>query len=86
MKAAPIAAVPTQPATLPGSSRAAESDNQAPGKREKEDQPGPCGVHPRSSRISSTSSAIRRRNIATIRPRPMTTSQAATTMTTSAKT
>ena len=67
---------------------ASEGDHQAPREREGEHEPGPGGRRhqPRSSRISSTSRAILRRNMATISPSPTTTSQAATTMTTSANT
>ena len=69
-----------------GHERAPEGDHHAPREREGEDEPRPrTHAHPRSSRISSTSSGSLRRNMATIRPRPTTTSQAATTITTRAK-
>src|SRR3954451_13283473 len=65
----------------------AEGVDEAAGQWEREDEPGPGGcAHPRSSRRSSTLSGSRRRNMATIRPRPTTTSHAATTMTISANT
>src|SRR6201999_3600877 len=65
----------------------AERADDRPEQREEQNQPGPGGrAHPRSSRRSSTFIGILRRKIATRRPRPTTTSQAATTITTRAKT
>ena len=65
----------------------AERDDQHPRDGEREDQPAVAGcAHPRSSDISSTSIGSRRRYIATMIPRPITTSQAAITITISANT
>src|SRR6202000_1848579 len=75
------------PGEAPGGLAEAERDRDRAEQREEQDQPGPAGgAHPRSSRRSSTSSGSLRRKIATIRPRPTTTSQAAITITTRAKT
>src|SRR6185312_4143222 len=65
----------------------AERTDDRPEQGEEEDEPGPAGcAHPRSSERSSTFIGSLRRKIATRRPRPTTTSQAATTITTRAKT
>src|SRR5919197_1781427 len=64
----------------------AERDGDRSRQREREHEPAPGGRrHPRSSDNSSTSSGSRRRKIATMIPRPTTTSHAATTITTRAK-
>src|SRR6266511_5423537 len=64
-----------------------ETAHQAAREREGDHEPPVGGrAHPRRLRMSSTLSGRRRRYIATIRPSPTTTSQAATTITTSAKT
>src|SRR5205814_7676010 len=71
----------------PGLRPPSERGDQHPRERKRDHEPSAQGdAHPRSSETSSTSIGTRRRYIATIRPRPTTTSQAATTITTSAKT
>src|ERR1700761_7782784 len=75
------------PGSPPRGFAEAQRDQDRAGQREEQDQPAPGGgAHPRRLRRSSTSSGSLRRKIATIRPRPTTTSQAATTITTRAKT
>src|SRR6202000_905408 len=75
------------PGEAPGGLAVAERDRDRAEQREEEDEPGPAGGgHPRSSFRLSTSSGSLRRKIATIRPRPTTTSQAAITLTPRAKT
>ena len=87
-KASAIDAVPIQPGTRPGIAARPKAITMLPasGSASTSQDQVVADISPRSSRISSTSRAIRRRNMATIRPSPTTTSQAATTMTTSAKT
>ena len=68
----------------PGDAPARESDRQGSRKGGKQTDPG-AGDHPRSALAWSTSRSIRRRAIATIRPRPIATSAAATAITASAK-
>ena len=89
-KARPIAAVPTMPAARAGIARKpsaiAIEPSSGRSRTSQAQESARSGAHPRSSRSSSTSSGSLRRKIATIRPRPMTTSQAATTITTIAKT
>ena len=81
-----IAPVPIQPALRPGRRRNSAPMTIVPAERHGEHDPGGGGrAHPCSSRISSTSIGRRRRCIATIRPSPTVTSQAATTITISAK-
>src|SRR5207244_9012701 len=78
-------AEPARRAALPA--LPAERDHDRSPQRERENHPAPVrGRHqPWSSFISSTSIGMRLRYIATITPRPTTTSQAATTITISAK-
>src|SRR5581483_7022808 len=63
---------------------AGEQDEQRPGERREQAEPR-AGDHPRSSESSSTSSVSRLRWIATTRPSPTHTSDAATAITVSAK-
>src|SRR5215217_8666565 len=72
---------PARPAPIP------EGDHDRARQRERQDEPAERGgAHPRRVLMSSTFSERRRRNIATMSPRPTTTSHAATTITISAKT
>src|SRR5215213_11503339 len=71
----------------PARPQPAEADQERPGQREREHQPAVGrAAHPRSSDISSMSIGSRLRYIATMIPRPITTSQAAITITISANT
>ncbi len=76
-----------EPRRQPAGTQPAEADQERAGQRERQDQPAVrSGAHPRSSDISSTSIGSRLRYIATMIPRPITTSQAAITITISANT
>src|SRR3954470_11395929 len=75
-----------QAGRLRGHRAVQQAARDRPSQREREHEPAPgADAHPRISDTSSTSIGILRRYIATIRPSPITTSQAATTITISAK-
>src|SRR5215210_7570693 len=69
----------------PREPRAGDRDQQQAGERREQADPGGGGHQPRSRLSRSTSSSRPLRDMATMRPRPTTTSEAATAMTVSAK-